>query len=116
LCCSRIRRKCRRGRRFLEEGKEEDENKNGRERGAEVLKTWCARIVKFLDHALNFFMFFVLSRVGCCCLQMSTRNSTCNLANFLDTVCGGWRRKGGEERRILFWELIVMGLECGDTN
>ncbi len=49
-------------------------------------------------------------------LQMSTRNSTCNLANFLDTVCGGWRRKGGEERGILFWELIVMGLECGDTN
>jgi hypothetical protein len=49
-------------------------------------------------------------------LQMGTRNSTCNLVNFSDTVCGGWRRKGGEERRSLFWELIVMGLECGDTN
>jgi hypothetical protein len=68
------------------EGKEEDENNNGRERVAEVLKTWCVRIVKFLHHALHFFMLFVLWRIGCCCFKWVPGIRP---ANFLDTVCGG---------------------------
>jgi hypothetical protein len=45
---------------------------------------------------------------------MGARNSTCQLLGY----CVSWvKEKGwGGEEKFFFWEIIVMGVECGDTN
>jgi hypothetical protein len=101
-----------------EENEDEDKRpkKTNRERGAELFKTWCARSVKFLHHALFFLfsMFCVWLRIGYSCFRWVQGIPPVIYPTAWILFCGGGMKErlwGGKEKfvfgSVLLWGWIV---------